>query len=264
MVTRTSPPNGAPCWADLWTSDVEASRRFYAELFGWTPQAPDPQHGGYFMWTLGEDPIAGGMGDMPEMPAQNVWKIYLATDDAAKTVDVAGSIGATVVVPPMPVADLGIQAVLVDPTGATLGIWQPGMFPGFTTLGEPGAPDWFELRARDYDAAVAFYQSAFGWKMTELAGEHSIRYSAARLSSEEGEVAGIMDTSTFVPAGGASTWSVYWRAEDVDEVAAKARSLGGAVVSEPADTPFGRIATITDLTGSELRLRAVAPRAQGV
>ena len=41
---------------------------------------------------------------------------------------------------PMDIDDLGRQAVLVDPTGARVGVWQAGTFPGFTVLGEVGAP----------------------------------------------------------------------------------------------------------------------------
>ena len=51
MTTRDSAPIGAPCWADLWTSDVEGSRRFYSELFGWEANEPSPEFGGYFMFT---------------------------------------------------------------------------------------------------------------------------------------------------------------------------------------------------------------------
>ena len=40
MPTRDRAPIGSPCWADLWTSDVEGSRRFYGELFGWEASAP--------------------------------------------------------------------------------------------------------------------------------------------------------------------------------------------------------------------------------
>jgi hypothetical protein len=44
--------------------------------------------------------------------------------------------------------------VLIDPTGAPLGAWEPGTFPGFTVLGEHGSPSWFELLTRDYTAAL--------------------------------------------------------------------------------------------------------------
>ena len=53
-----------PCWADLWTSDVERSRAFYAELFGWEALPPSPEFGGYFMFARDGVPVAGGMGPM--------------------------------------------------------------------------------------------------------------------------------------------------------------------------------------------------------
>ncbi len=34
MPAHTTAPAGAPCWVDLWTSDVEGSRRFYGRVFG--------------------------------------------------------------------------------------------------------------------------------------------------------------------------------------------------------------------------------------
>ena len=154
MPTRDHAPDGSPCWADLWTSDVEGSSRFYGELFGWEAQEPSAEFGGYFMFTRGGVPVAGGMGDMGDLPADNSWKIYLSTDDVARTVRAAEAGGAQIVVPAMPVADLGIQTVMVDPGGAVLGAWQPGTFPGFTVLGEHGAPSWFELHTRDYAGAA--------------------------------------------------------------------------------------------------------------
>ncbi len=95
--TRAAAPIGSPCWADLWTSDVEGSRRFYAELFGWEAQEPSPEFGGYFMFTRDGVPVAGGMGDMGDMKADNSWKVYLATDDIAKTLETAEAEGAQIV-----------------------------------------------------------------------------------------------------------------------------------------------------------------------
>src|ERR1700719_1601464 len=128
MSTRERAPVGSPCWTDLWTSDVEGSRRFYSEVFGWEAQEPSPEFGGYFMFTRDGVPTAGAMGDMGDMRANDTWKIYLTTDDIAKTLEAAESAGAQVLFPPMGVADLGSQAMLSDPTGAVLGTWQPGTF----------------------------------------------------------------------------------------------------------------------------------------
>ncbi|HEY2563677.1 MAG TPA: hypothetical protein VGI44_08190 [Acidimicrobiales bacterium] len=62
MTARDRAPIGSPCWADLWTSDVEGSRTFYTELFGWEAQEPSPEFGGYFMFTRNGVPVAAAMG----------------------------------------------------------------------------------------------------------------------------------------------------------------------------------------------------------
>ena len=242
MTTRGNPPAGAPCWADLWTSDVPAARRFYCELLGWEALDPNPQFGGYFMFTQAGAPIAGAMGDMGEMRADDRWKVYLASEDAAKAVLVAESEGAQVVVPGMPIVDLGVQAVLVDPTGAPVGVWQPGTFSGSGILDEVGAPAWFELQTRDHDRAVAFYRKVFGWSTSELPGEHALTYTVVRDPSGEGELAGVMDASSLLAEGAPSRWSVYWRVGDVREAVAHARALGAAVVAGPEPSPYGWVA----------------------
>ena len=253
MTTRTTAPAGAPCWADLWTSDVEGSRRFYGELLGWEAAEPNPDFGGYFMFMRDGVPVAGGMGDMPDNPAQDLWKVYLATDDIAATVEAASAAGAEVVGPAMPVADLGFQAVLTDPTGAGVGAWQAAAFPGFTTLDEPGAPSWFELFTADFATATDFYRSVFRWEMRSVSDTDEFRYSVLQPEGSA-ELAGIMDASAFV-APGASSWSVYWETADVDAAVATVRSLGGQVTSEPTDTPYGRMAAVADPWGAAFKLR---------
>jgi uncharacterized protein len=255
MPTRDRAPLGSPCWADLWTSDVEGSRRFYPALFGWEAQEPSPEFGGYFMFTRDGVPTAGAMGDMGDMRANDTWKIYLTTDDITKTVEAAGTDGAQIISPPMAVADLGIQAVLVDPTGAHVGAWQPGTFPGFTVLNERGAPSWFELHTRDHAAAVAFYRSVFHWDTDAVGDSDEFRYTTMRDPSGQGELAGIMDAKAFLPEGVSAHWSVYWEVDDADTTVAKVKALGGSVVMDAVDTPYGRLATVADPAGAEFKLR---------
>jgi len=247
---------GAPCWADLWTSDVEGSRAFYSELFGWQAEEPSEEFGGYFMFTRNGAPIAGGMGDMGEdMPANDTWKVYLSTDDIAGVTGALEANGATALAPPMAVADLGQNMVFVDPTGAHLGAWQPGTFPGFTSLNEPGAPSWFELFTRDFAGALDFYRSVFSWK-TEVEGDtDEFRYSTLRDPKSGDQLAGVMDAAGFLPEGVPAHWSVYWEVADVDASVAKVQQLGGTVVDAAVDTPYGRMATVTDPAGAMFKLR---------
>ena len=259
MPTRDSAPIGSPCWADLWTSDVDGSRRFYSDLFGWEAQEPNDEFGGYFMFTRDGIPVAGGMGDMGDMKAQDAWKIYLNTGDLTKTLESAEAEGAEIVAPAMAVADLGTQAVLTDPTGAHLGAWQPGTFPGFTVLEEQGAPSWFELHTRDHANAVAFYRSVFRWETQDIGNSDDFRYTVMRNPAAEGELAGIMDASSFLPEGVPATWWVYWHVDDADATVAKVTSLGGSVLMEAEDTPYGRLATVADPAGAQFKLR-MAPK----
>jgi predicted enzyme related to lactoylglutathione lyase len=156
----------------------------------------------------------------------------------------------------MAVADLGTQAVLVDPTGAEVGAWQPGTFPGFTVLDEHGSPSWFELLTREYATAVAFYRSAFGWDTDTVSDTDEFRYTTMRQPGGEGQLAGIMDASAFLPEGASASWSIYWRVDDADETIATLKKLGGSVVTGAENTPYGRMATVTDPAGAQFKLHS--------
>src|SRR5437660_509543 len=114
MPARDTAPVGAPCWVDLMTSDIERSSSFYTELFGWTAEEPNAEFGGYFNFSKDGVLMAGCMYSQPGQEARDAWSIYLATDDAQKTVDAASANGGQVHLPPMAVADLGTMAVIAD------------------------------------------------------------------------------------------------------------------------------------------------------
>jgi hypothetical protein len=257
MPKRDSSPAGSPCWADLWTSDVQGSAKFYGELLGWEAQEPSAEFGGYFMFHHNGVPVAGGMGDMGDMLADNSWKIYLTSDDIAKTVDLAERNGAEIHFPPMSIADLGTQTVLSDSTGAIVGSWQPGTFSGFGVLNEPGDPSWFELFTRDFENSISFYKSVFGWEFDIVSDNEQMRYATMR--NPEGSagdwLAGVMDASGFLPDGAPDHWSVYWEVQDANESVEKVKSLGGSVIMDAEDTPYGKLATVLDPFGAQFKLR---------
>ena len=255
MTIRNLAPAGAPCWVDLWTSDVAAARQFYDELFGWQAQEPSPEFGGYFMFHRGGVPVAGAMGDMGDMRADNTWKVYLATSDVTAATAAVAANGGQVMMPAYPVADLGSQSVLLDPEGATFGAWQAETFPGFTVLDEPGAPGWFELQTRSYDRALSFYRSVFGWDTDVVFDTEEMRYTTVVNPADRTPVAGIIDAANWLPEGSQEQWTIYWGTNDTEASVADVVRLGGTVVDGPVDTPYGRIATVTDPMGTLFRLR---------
>lgn len=251
MPTRQKAPVGAPCWIDLTTSDVEASRRFYSEVFGWVAEEPRPEFGGYFQFTKNGIPVAGCMSAMADMPVKDQWMTHLCTDDVQRTLKDAADQGGVVAFGPDPVGDLGYMSMVIDPSGAAIGAWQPVTFEGFGLLFAPGAPCWHELHTSDYDAVIPFYRDVFKWTTNTVSDIAEFRYTT--LADGERFLAGIADSRDELARSGSSYWTLYLGAEP-DEACAQIEKLGGRVIDGPADTDFGRIATVTDLQGNVIRV----------
>lgn len=242
----TSKVPGAPCWVELFTRDTAAALAFYGELFGWTPEEGGPEYGGYIMFKLGDQPVAGCMRDDGTSGAAPAWSVYLETNDAEATAEMVKANGGEVYVEPMQVGELGHMAFGADPSGAAVGIWQPLEHEGFGVRGEVGSPTWFELHTVGYEQVIPFYENAFGWVTHTAADEPGFRYTT--LGVDEDALAGIMDDSVFDSAG-PSYWTFYVQVADTDAALTRAVELGGSVQQEAEDSPYGRLATIADPTG---------------
>jgi predicted enzyme related to lactoylglutathione lyase len=238
----------------LFTSDPEKSQLFYGELFGWTAEEAGEEYGGYINFSKDGIPVAGCMRNDGQSGSPDVWSVYLASDDAEATVEAAVAHGGQVVVPAMAVMELGTMAVVTDPGQAAIGVWQPGLHKGFGIFGEPGTPDWFELHTRDYDASIQFYRDVFKWDSHVVGDTSDFRYTT--LGEGDGQLAGIMDASSFLPEGTPASWSIYFGVADADASLTKIVDLGGSIVLPAEDTPYGRLAQAADPTGTLFKLRA--------
>lgn len=248
-------PFGAPCWIDLFTSDPERSQDFYGQLFGWTAETGGEEYGGYITFSSRDGQlVAGGMRNDGSSGTPDVWSVYLATPDAQATADAAVAHGGQIHVPVMEVPGQGSMLLLADSGNAAIGAWQPAGHTGFGVLGEPGAPAWFELHTRDYEAAVKFYEAVFAWDAHVLSDAPEFRYTT--LGQGEGQLAGVMDAAGFLPEGVGAHWTVYFNVEDTDVALARIVELGGSVVLEAESTPFGRIAEAADSTGARFKLQS--------
>lgn len=115
---------GSMTWVELNTRDVEASKAFYAAVFGWDALTTEGEMT-YTEFKLGGESIAGMMEIPSELPPEVPphWLVYLGVDDVDAAVTQAEGLGASVMVPGMDFPG-GRFALLADPQGATFGIMQ--------------------------------------------------------------------------------------------------------------------------------------------
>ncbi|EMY35521.1 glyoxalase/bleomycin resistance protein/dioxygenase [Arthrobacter crystallopoietes BAB-32] len=254
MSDRETTPAGIPCWIDLTSSDPDKARAFYASLFGWAAETAGEEYGNYITFSKDGHPVAGMMrNDQTGQP--DAWSVYLSSRDVAATAKAAAEAGGRILVEPMQVGDQGSMAIFLDSTGAAVGAWQPDQHKGFGREGEEGSPSWFELSTRDYAGAIEFYEKVFGWRTEEMSDTAELRYTLNAALEESS--AGIYDAAAAMPEGVPSNWQVYLGVANADAAVAKVRELGGTVLREPWDSPYGRMAQVADPTGAAFMISTV-------
>src|SRR4051812_27949456 len=109
-------------WHDLNTKDVEASKRFYGEIFNWKFSASD--NGPYVHISAGEQ-MFGGMRQMgPQEPMPTSWLGYIGVDDVAAAVATIPGAGGQVYMPATTMPNVGTFAVTADPSGGVFAPWK--------------------------------------------------------------------------------------------------------------------------------------------
>jgi len=110
---------------ELATTDVAKAKQFYGNLFAWK-MADVPMDGGMVYTTIGVgEGTGGGLMQHPMPGAPSSWLAYVQVDDIKTATAKARSLGATVIRDVTEVMELGWLSIFTDPTGATLGLWQP-------------------------------------------------------------------------------------------------------------------------------------------
>ena len=110
---------GTLCWSELITSDLDAAKKFYGEVFGWGAKDGDDNSMEYTEFQLGVTSVAGMMPRPDMMPAEmpNYWGLYFAVDDTDATIARVAELGGSTVAGPMDVP-VGRFATCVDSAGA--------------------------------------------------------------------------------------------------------------------------------------------------
>ena len=247
---------GTFTWSQLNASDAALCVPFYTQLFGWTAAQVDM--GGHVMTLVkrGVDEVAAILPMPPQggEPPRSHWMGFVWVQDLAASFAQAKALGASPFVPPTAVPGIGSFAVLGDPGGAVVGLWEqaPPVDPIKPVPTGAGAFCWYELTTRAVEASIAFYTGLFGWTTKDWPMDFGT-YTLF-LRGEE-PVAGLMPMTGAEWVGIPNHWMPYVAVADVDERFVAVPGLGGGCCVPPTDLPdVGRFAVVNDPTGGVISM----------
>ena len=250
MPEMTAYRPGTFSWADLGAHDPPVAERFYTSLFGWTARHDrfGPGEDDVYVMLQKDGRDVAALYRMDEAQRSqgipSAWLSYVTVDDAARAAEKARELGGTVVSDAFDVMDYGKMALIADPGGALLALWEPGAHIGAGVRDEAGALCWHELATGDTARAGQFYGGLFGWTAEPFEGSE-MPYT---LFMNGGEQAGGMYALT-PEIDMPPSWMPYFATDDADETARRAEELGGTVLMGPQDISIGRFALLRDPQG---------------
>jgi uncharacterized protein len=123
-----APQAGHCAWNELSTSDPEAAKRFYGELFGWAKDGDldmGPLGKYEFLKASGGRFVLGAvMPKMPEMPV-SAWTFYFRVPDIDRAAATIAEAGGTVTQAPMEIPGGEYALNALDQAGAAFGLVGP-------------------------------------------------------------------------------------------------------------------------------------------
>jgi uncharacterized protein len=253
------------CWIELATSDQEAAKKFYGELFGWA--ASDSQMGPneYYTSFLLNGRQVGAAYTLRQRHLEKGipphWILYVATESADESAKRAEELGGKVEMAPIDVFGAGRMAVLQDPTGAHFCVWQAQEHVGSRIAGVDGTLCAADLITSDQEAASAFYEGLFGWQIGKEDEATAHRYYHI---FNGGEFLGGIPPADFAGPTVVAHWQIYLQVADCEASAVKAKDLGAKFYMPPLKVEdVGWMSVMEDPQGAGFALFQRAAKAAG-
>jgi predicted enzyme related to lactoylglutathione lyase len=258
MMPMTAHPPGMFCWPELATMDVAAAAKFYSAVLGWEVIESTTAESPYAVFRIqGRDVGAAYTVSGEERHEPPHWNSYVSVASTDDTASRATALGGTILEAPFDVTGAGRMAVLQDPTGAPVCLWEARQHIGAEVINEEGALCWTELSTTDPEAAARFYTGLFGWtaKQGPLLDEY------VEFVNNDEPIGGMIQIE---PDWGqiTSNWMPYFAVADVDEALELVIDNGGSPIVPAFDVAnVGRMAIAHDPQGALFGLFSVAEAA---
>ncbi len=106
---------------ELSTDDLAKAKKFYKSVFDW--KLNEMPGMGYTMIEVGKG-TGGGMQKKPMPDVPTSWLPYVEVDSVKSSLAKVSKAGGRVVLDYHAIGEMGAIGVFVDPSGATLGLWE--------------------------------------------------------------------------------------------------------------------------------------------
>jgi predicted enzyme related to lactoylglutathione lyase len=248
-------------WYDLLTNDLEGSKRFYGELFGWTYD-DGGEESPVFTTILHNGRPIGGMVDTRETKQEfNVsqWVSNLSVPDVDRAVEEVVRLGGELTGEAQDLPNRGRVAVVRDSQKALFALVTSTSGDPSMDRAEVGGWLWTELWTRDAEASVGFYEELIGYEATEFDARSPGEYFI--LERDGLTLAGILayDFELVEP-----NWLPYVLVEDPTPLVERVEDLGGRVIFPPnPEVRDGDVAVIAGPSGAAVTIQKWPPEGLG-
>lgn len=114
------------CWNELATTNVKAAKDFYGKVFGW--KFTDHEMGDMtYTMIKTDDKEFGGIWAIPKDKEKQIpphWMGYILVENLDDSLEKSTKNGASIMKPATLAGDMGRFAIITDPTGAHIALWQ--------------------------------------------------------------------------------------------------------------------------------------------
>ena len=245
-------PIGQFSWNELLTSDEPAAIKFYSQVFGWQATDFPATDTRYMLWKQNGKEI-GGLMQRPSEEIPPHWLGYVTVADVDKTTKTAAEAGGKICLAPLDVPTVGRIAVIQDPQGAALGIFQPLNKP---TICRANQLVWCDIPVNDLDRAIQFYSAVLDAPITK---EQCEGMSFARLPHAGGGVGGCLSPSFEGNEPSQRGPLLYLNCQGrLDQALAAVGPNGGKVLQPKQQiSPYGFRAIVIDSEGNRIALHSM-------
>ncbi len=249
-------------WADLFSSDVDASINFYTNTFGWKVTQNSSNTDRYLLHTAEGEPVANIIRytAATEKTKNAVWVGYISTRDVKETIQKAEPLGSHVFQKQKQLDEGVIRAVISDLQGGVIGLQQLDEGKVKSTLWSQGLWAWAQLFSQNPQQAVSFYSRLLGYDFKKgndeaqersfiLMNEGKARMAVAPLPKDVAQ---------------RDRWVGFISVENINETVTLAKKMGGSLLYAPSSESFEpSLAIIIDPNGALMGLIETEAADQG-